>query len=460
MLATPASPAMPLPGSAADMDLAYPPSPRGLPLGIRAATANNLISSFEQPRDPEEKWWWARCAPLFYTILNASGSYTPEQISDHMQVVRDVVIPSLGPRPSKAATKALITLDGSPFEPSWNFTKGRSVVRYAFEPLWDTGRSPEDPFGGRQVPEFARLLAKVAAPDTHLGWFDQVWARWSVAGDEAGRAKQALTAHGKPASARVPQIFLAFDHHGGERRLKSYHFPILKHLATGESTNEMMLDMITDLRPGGDELRAAAAKMKTFFDRTKYPAAAEMLSIDCVDPRTARVKIYARTQTNSLDTVRETMTLAGLQTDEHTMEGVTRVAKFWHLLLDERDGMGEEQSKELRVKATHHTGICFVFEIRPGSDRVSVKPQMPWCQTNGTDARGAENFATVLKMFGWDDHVDRFEKGVMAAAALPGQNYANEAGGLSYLAYEYNQKGGDYISTYFSPRCHADHGLD
>ncbi|TLS23683.1 uncharacterized protein PpBr36_06139 [Pyricularia pennisetigena] len=461
MLATPVSPAMPLSGSGADMDVAYPPSPRSLlPLGTRAATASNLVASFGQPQDPEERWWWARCGPLFYTILKASGSYTAEQTADHMRVVRDVVVPSLGPRPSRAATKALITLDGSPMEPSWNFTRGRSVVRYAFEPLWDTGSRADEPFGGRQVPELVRQLAGVAAPDTDLGWFDQIWARWSVAGDEAARAKQGLVAHGKPASARVPQLFLAFDHHGAERRLKSYHFPMLKHLATGASTEQLMLDMIADLRPGGDELQAAAAKMKTFLDRTKYPAAVEMLSIDCVDPRAARVKIYARTRTNSLDTVRETMTLAGLQTDEHTMEGVARVERFWHLLLDERRGMDAEQSKELRVKATHHTGICFVFEIRRGSDHVSVKPQMPWCQTNGTDARGTENFAAVLRMFGWEDHADRFEKGVKAVAALPGQNYATESGGLSYLAYEYNQKGGDYISTYFSPRCDADHGLD
>lgn len=371
------------------------------------------LAGLEPPSNPDHKWWWQRTAPLLATLLRSAGSYTPAQQTDHMRVYRDAVVPTYGPPTSQAGVQPLLTMDGSPFEPSWNFQNDGTVIRYSFEPLLPND-DPTNPFPGDKIATLLPLLRYVA-PGADTRWFEQVWDQWFVSDrEEVAKAKAALPPH----KARVPQIFLAYDMKAGDRVMKVYLFPILKHLATGLSTEELTWKAIRNLKPGGERFDKPVAKLSKFLASYKERMPVEMIAIDCIDPAKARIKVYARTKTNSKATIRDVCTLGGEQRDESTMTGVEHLVKIWHLLMDEPSGLQEEQSKPPRYPQDHHLGICFVFELRPDQDRVEVKAHLPWAQTNSKDIRTIANFTEALESLGYNEHAARYARGALATANL------------------------------------------
>ncbi|EFQ32811.1 aromatic prenyltransferase [Colletotrichum graminicola M1.001] len=406
---------------------------------------NNNEVPIDPPLNPEHRWWWDRCAPLLNSLLNSAESYTSEEKADHLRVFRDVVVPSFGTPTPRAKVRPLLTYDGSTFEPSWNFTKGNDgVVRYTFEPLGDTAGSEEDPFAGEIGRSLIPILSQVSS-DVDLQWYKQVVNEWFVTPEEAVAARQNMPPHIK----RIPQLFLAYDMIRSKRMLKAYLFPVLKHFATGATTSDLVFDLIPKLQPFGDKLAMPARKLQKYLATCKEPCLVEMMAIDCVDPSKARVKVYARTTSNSKSVLADVFTLGGTQTDEATLKGVEAAEKVWHLLLDEPQGMAPDQRKDARDMKNLHKGICFAFELKQGVERIDIKAHLPWGQTARSDFQTIENFAQVLRNVGLDS-AEKFLKGALETAKLPGRDYT-KPGGLSYVSYNYNQNG-PYLSSYFSPK--------
>lgn len=384
------------------------PKSNGLPV-----LPSGCIGGLEAPTNPDHNWWWQRTAPLLATLLRSAGSYTYEQQLNHMRVYRDAVVPTYGPPTPQASARPLLTMDGSPFEPSWNFQNDGTVVRYTFEPLLPND-DPENPFPGDKIATLLPLLRYVA-PGADTRWFEQVWSRWFVhEKNEVATAKAALPPH----KTRVPQIFVAFDMKGAERIMKVYLFPVLKHLATGISTEELTWNTIRNLEPGGQGFSKVVDKLSKFLSEYIERIPVEMIAIDCVDPSKARIKIYARTKSNSKNTIRDVCTLGGLQMDESTMRGVDNLSKIWHLLLDEPNGVAVGQNKPPRFPNDHHLGVCFVFEMRPGQERIEVKCHLPWAQTNSNDIRTTANFTEALELLGYERHAGKYARGALATAMM------------------------------------------
>lgn len=197
-----------------------------------------------------------------------------------------------------------------------------------------------------------------------------------------------------------------------------YVFPILKHLATGLSTKQLVFEQIRNLDPYGDAFAAPAAKLERFVVIYAVGCTAEMIAVDCIYPATARFKVYGRVKSNSKAVIRDVMTLGGAQTDDISLKGVEQALKIWRLLLGEKDGLADDQEKAPRDPAHQHIGICFVFELRPWEERIDVKAHTPWCQTNKSDLHAVGNFAEALSTLGWDDHASRFARGAVQAATL------------------------------------------
>ncbi|OHF02574.1 aromatic prenyltransferase [Colletotrichum orchidophilum] len=418
---------------------------------------NNLSSSFnhgtiliDPPLNPKHRWWWDKCAPLFNSLLNSAESYTPEEKADHLRVFRDVVVPSFGIPTPKAKVRPLLTYDGSTFEPSWNFTKGDDgFIRYSFEPLGDTAGSADDPFAGEIGKSMIPILSQVSS-DVDMRWYEQLIEAWFVTPEEAAAARLAMPGFLK----RVPQLFLAYDLKGSKRILKSYHFPVLKHFATGAATSDIVFDMIPKLQPCGDKLAKSAAKVQKYLATCKEPCIVEMMAVDCIEPNKARVKVYARTNSNAKSVLADVFTLGGAQTDEATLKGVETAEKIWHLLLDEPQGMAADQKKDARDMQNLHKGMCFAFELKPGAERVDIKVHLPWGQTASSDTQTMKNFAQVLRDLGWDESADKFWRGATETSKLPGSDYS-KPGGLAYVSYNYNESG-PYMSSYFSPMIQED----
>ncbi len=59
----------------------------------------------------------------------------------------------------------------------------------------------------------------------------------------------------------------------------------------------------------------------------------EMLSINCIDPAKARIKIYGKTNDSSFANVRDIYTMGGKRGGEEVSEGLVAPKEFWKRLL-------------------------------------------------------------------------------------------------------------------------------
>lgn len=100
------------------------------------------------------------------------------------------------------------------------------------------------------------------------------------------------------------------------------------------------------------------------------------------------------------------------------MKAMENLEKIWHILLDEPEGMTEDQSKEPLNVHPLHKGICFVFEMRPGSDHIDVKVHVPYGNYHKRDLDAVRDFTAALQALRFDDGAEKYARGVIETAKL------------------------------------------
>ncbi|KAK1950770.1 aromatic prenyltransferase [Colletotrichum sublineola] len=346
---------------------------------------------------PDQDFWAARCSESLDCLMQAAGSYTPAQRAAHLQFLSEIIVPAMGPHPSTAPTKSLLTADGSPFKPSWTITdSGSSFIRFSFEPMGRHGGSASDPFAQKIVPAILPALRMVShGADTR--WFEQFMSVLFLTESETRAALARI-----PKGTRAPTSFLAFDLDGDKTIFKAYFFPTLKHIATGESAENITFDAIRSLSPGGADLTSSANAAEEYFKNAPFPIPVEMISLDCIDPAAgACAKLYARTRSNAFSVVRHVMTLGGQINDEATLESLDALRSIWHLLHNEPEPYGDDFDKQPRLEGTLHKGVCYGFELKPGAKWPEVKAYVPLWQYADSDAVIASNLANAFHLRGW-----------------------------------------------------------
>ncbi|KAF9871509.1 tryptophan dimethylallyltransferase [Colletotrichum karsti] len=391
----------------------------------------------------DQQFWAIRCAESLDSLMKAAGSYTPAQRAAHLRLLSELVIPSLGPHPTNAPTKPLLTANGSPFEPSWNITdSGSSSIRFSFEPLGRHGGTPSDPFAQKMIPALLPAL-QMFGHGVDTRWFEQFASALFL--DEF-ETKVALEKLGP--DHRAPTAFLAFDLDGAKAVFKTYFFPVLKHIATGASTESITFNAIRSLSPGGDRLAPAVNATEEYFKNAPFPIPVEMIALDCIDPAAgARAKVYARTQSNAFDVVRQVVTLGGQVKDETTLEGLEAMRSIWHLLHNEAEPYADDFNKQPKVMETLHKGICYGFELKPGSQWPEVKSYVPLWQYADNDAVIAANLAKAFKSRGWPV-AERYETDL--PKCFPRSDLNRATGTHSYISFAFSKKKGAYLTMYYS----------
>jgi DMATS type aromatic prenyltransferase len=120
----------------------------------------------------------------------------------------------------------------------------------------------------------------------------------------------------------------------------------------------------------------------------------EMLSFDCVDPSTARIKIYAKTHDTSFISVKNAFTLGGQLNSSGTAEGLKALEEFWRCLMLLREDWDDDEDQSAEF-------LYFGFEIAPGRNDPDIKLYVPsW--TCGIDKTGlTRGLSKYFKEKGW-----------------------------------------------------------
>ncbi|KAI3393830.1 hypothetical protein diail_3557 [Diaporthe ilicicola] len=136
----------------------------------------------------------------------------------------------------------------------------------------------------------------------------------------------------------------AVDFDEPSRNLKAYVTPYIKHVTTGKSENEIVLDAIKILQPGGPVLLPPVKLLEDYLaTRTEdFSLVNQFIGIHCADPSKARIKLYTATNTSRFDFIQAAMTLGGRLDDESTNQGMEGLAK----------GINDSSTKPCRSKST------------------------------------------------------------------------------------------------------------
>ncbi|KAH8882671.1 aromatic prenyltransferase [Thozetella sp. PMI_491] len=418
------------------------------PASSTEKTESNESDAVKYNLTADQSYWWATCKPAIANLMDYAGSYMVEEKESNLRFLAEHIIPTFGPIRSEAKTMPLLTDDHSPFEPSWNFSsKGKTTVRFTFEPLGPLAGTETDPFVQAIVPQILPSLAREADRcDTR--WFNQfVQALFLHSAEEMASVKAGLPSF---LPGRAPQSFIAFDLDGKKRGMKAYFFPILKALSTKRSCETVTFDAIRGLEPCGAELTPAVNTLEKYMATScPEPCPVEMIAIDCVDPSAgARVKVYGRTESNSWDVVKHVYTLGGLANDETTLQGLEILRSVWHLLQGEREPVSDSFHKKPRETHTRHKGICFGFEMVPGRELPEVKVYVPMWNYAPDDQTVAENLAEVFRLQGWGAVADKY--GAAVRDSFPRADLRAPAYTHTYLSFAFSKKKGVYMTMYYS----------
>ena len=126
--------------------------------------------------------------------------------------------------------------------------------------------------------------------------------------------------------------------------------------------------------------------------------------MDCVDPtkEKARIKVYSRNKSIAFSAVREAMTLGGRVTDPVTLKGLDELRSVWHLMLDEPDGIQDDDwDKPSKDPTSGYSGLAFSVEIAPGETRPETKIYVPTWLYARNDAAVFNNLEKLFKQRGW-----------------------------------------------------------
>jgi len=109
------------------------------------------------------------------------------------------------------------------------------------------------------------------------------------------------------------------------------------------------------------------------------------------------------------------VTLGGRLEDETTLKGLEILREFWHLLLQEPEGIPDDDyNKPLNYPAVQ--SLYFSFEMRPGDAYPEVKTYLPTWNYQRNDQETVNNYEEVFRRCGqaWG-HEGRYKKAFESA---------------------------------------------
>lgn len=416
----------------------------------------------DAPKKSDMRYWTDYCTHSLTSVLRASNSYSVDEQAAHLAFLNKHVVPSLGPRTSKGLTQYTIyslTHNGSPMESSFNFSadKENPIVRFSFVPLGPAGGTERDPFGQDAAMHVLGELAEVSS-DCDARWMRAFQKTFFLTDEETEMAKKKLSqddsGHKTVVTRVPPHCMVAFDLHGPKRYMKAYYVPALKEIATEKSREDMCFPTIRNLEPYGNELTPACDLLASYIAELdpKTRPNLDIVGIDCLDPdkHPARIKVYYFSETCDFNSVRSFVTLGGRVKDETTRKGLEFLREIWHLLLDEPDGIEDDDwSKPPKnPNGAIARGVAYAVEMVPGNPVPDIKVHVPRWQYARSDIAIAENMEAILQKLGssWAEH-GKYER--IVREAYGDEDFHGSKIIHCFLSYLMRENG-VYLSTYFA----------
>ncbi|KAK4201189.1 aromatic prenyltransferase [Triangularia verruculosa] len=392
----------------------------------------------------DQRFWWQATGPSLSRLLALSG-YTDKDQQSHIHWYHQFITAALGPRPI-AGTKLLFqpcpVFDGSACELSINF-KERSperTVRFTIEATGHEAGTNADPFNQDESTRLLQsMVGNVGGLDLHQ--FNIFAEKLFFSPEDAA----ALLPH-VPQGTPLSQVWLAFDLlRGGDIMAKVYFMPILKWIETGIPTKDLVFDAARRCDKHGSYERPIQL-LDDFLCEGVAPPVVEMVAIDCINSLDARIKVYLRTDANTLGKARHLLTLGGRLSGELVEQGLEALSELWPVLFCLPEGTDIDNIEVF--PAGSYCG-CAV-EMKPDREEPETKLHIPVRKIQGTDAQLCESLSKWFKQRGHTEFSAKYKENL--ENVFPHHDLERTGGTHTFVSFSYTKRAGVYMTMYYSTK--------
>ncbi|KAK0539922.1 hypothetical protein OC842_000738 [Tilletia horrida] len=335
------------------------------------------------PPNSDDLHFWRQHVEQPLIKLMELSKYTVSALQSHVALIELYVLPALGPAARKEGgvwtffSPSFMNDNQCPVELSLTWTKGRPSVRFSIEPI------------GRASPDISQSQANIAAAEelcqrlsaAGIGRFDRLrdLAAEVICDDEA---------ESRSGDARKPeqesQVFIAFDLlHSGDAMVKAYVMPHARASRTSDPNLQIINRAVRRTGAAGQAWQSLLDYLSTL--RPEEQPEAAILSTDCIDDPTARLKIYFRYRTMDIQRVVQHLTLGGATAEARTggaKRWNDRLRQMWDALLSgDRGGRRVDEAEvraQLEASCSEPTGgVLVYYDFSSSLDRVTAKVYLP-----------------------------------------------------------------------------------
>ncbi|KAK9852623.1 hypothetical protein MYU51_007703 [Penicillium brevicompactum] len=330
---------------------------------------SDLTESVVQATTNDDELWNNEVGKMLGIMLEMAG-YPDHSREIHCNFFHESVAPSLGQHPRGTGIsqwKSFMTDDHTPVELSWCWSSSLETptVRYSAEPIGKWAGQPADPNNtAASLRLFGDALQLSPEMDLYLHRHFQ-------------RSLMAPTMIDEGAAVQIPQSqsFIAFDLLESTIVVKQYYLPAWRALAEEKSNFALVEEAIRDIPSLGASLLSSFAVFRDFIESLPIETrpTVEIMAIDCLDPLKSRLKVYIRSQSTTLDSALQILTIGGEA--PKTSEEKASLRELWHSIF----GLDPQQSDDTPLPEKDHRtgGILYYFEFKCGVNTPKTKAYLP-----------------------------------------------------------------------------------
>lgn len=379
-------------------------------------TVNSIIKFCHQ----DHQFWWDRTGRLLATLIEGAGYNSAEQYRE-LFFYALWVAPELGPSPDENGEvrrwRSPGTPDSTPIDFSWEWgLNGAGVVRYSFEPIGEHAGTELDPLNQHATHSWIeRLKQHGLVPGLDLQWYRHFTKELLLAPEIVrNRTAEGFIEETTPKAGTV----VALDIEKAGPVMKIYIYPGLKAAELGISNLDVVARSIRNLPTKQYQSIQSHVEplLEYLYEGTeKWGFETGILSIDLVDPKDARVKIYVRAPHTTVEYLMDAATLGGRidLSKDCGQEALVDLKDLWHAFL------GESPPK-LPADAPGRASPGFYYTVtagKPVSPKLYLSP-FYFCKNDADVLRRLRAFFSTRKgpnKTAMMDQADRYEQAMNKA---------------------------------------------
>lgn len=343
------------------------------PLETETPQPWDTVNSTIQFRNEDTQYWWDRTGRMFAKLIQRAGYSATEQYRELIFYAL-FVAPELGKAPDAHGNvrgwRSPGTPDSTPIDFSWEWGPGNNAtVRYSFECIGPHAGTELDPLNSYATDAWIqRLRDQGMVPGLDLEWYEHFTG--AILPSREMRRDKTADVFIEETTPKAG-VVVALDIEKGGPVMKMYIYPGLKALELGISNLELVQRAIRGLPRAQYESLGCEPLLQYLDEGTRrWGLETGILSIDCLEPSRARVKVYVRARHTSLEYMMDCLTLGG-RLDMSGSEGaIADLRAFWLAFL-------ADAPDELPEDAPGRAGPGFYYTLgagKPVSAKMYVSP--------------------------------------------------------------------------------------